>query len=313
MIQTTRIQLQRSDEFSNKTILDAVSNESRCYVLFEDYTLSEFELTGIFVQAVVLENSIIKPNRLYLDDMYVYIGYENGTTEIRDVQDNLSYLKATSNKDPGGPGNPNIISMFATQEFFLVNTAENGLLIYIKPSILLYKWIMIELETTITSFSIVNHLLFVLTKDNEIHQLNFVEQRLDEVQIGGFEYVDLEFDGRFLYLASKQSLHVYDYHNNNQLVFSHKFKTNKISILVKLRGNLLVVLNDNYLILLRLDISNSNVNFSFDPLIKSDSDIPLEFYNNFKTRYIYDNLDDLNDHQLIWFIDNELYLSTFTS
>ncbi|MCE7735147.1 MAG: hypothetical protein GPJ54_09740 [Candidatus Heimdallarchaeota archaeon] len=310
MIQTSRIQLKTTDEFNNKVILDVISRDSRFYILYKDLTLSEFELSGILVHTVELNNLSIKPNIIYIDELYVYIGYENGTTEVRDLQDNLSYLKTTSIKDPGGPGSPHITAMLATQDFFLVNTVENGLLIYIKPSIIFYKWIMIELETTITSFAINNHLLFVLTKDNEIHQLNFIEQRLDEVPIGGFEYVDIEFDGRFLYLASKQSLHVYDYNNNNQLVFSHKFKTKQITLLAKFHGKLLIILNENYLTILRIDQSYTNPNFTIDSAIKQNHPMAIQFYETIKT-HCTNNIED--DNKFVWVKGNEVYVSSITA
>jgi hypothetical protein len=290
--------------------VDVVYYDSKIIVLTKAIELAEFELDGSFLGMIKLENQDKHPIQLYIDELYLYVGYDDGTVEVRNLTGNLNFLKTTSKKDPGGPGDPKITDMYSTTSYLLVNTAMNGLLIYLKPAIIFYKWIMIELETTIKAFTIFGQKLFVVTRDNEIHILDFNKQRLDEIPIGGLEHVDLEYNGKLLFVASKTRVNIYDIENSIEFVSSYQFKSSEIKSLLWYMENLLITRNDGSYNILKISFVNNKYEFEIK---NGDEDPNSNFidYQKIKRRILNRNLhENLDINKFAYLNDNRVFLGS---
>jgi len=192
-----------------RTVIDIHTDQQRIFCLTPGqlliYHLAHLDL----LSTITLAKPNIQPTTLYVDNSSIFIGYVDGTVEIRMKTAEYPLHRITSRDDASGPGSSVIGGISASASYVLVRADENGLLIYSKPTLLFYKWIMIGGHTIIRSVAIRDHLLYVLTADHEIHLLDFSIHRIYEQQVMSYRYIDIEFDGRFLYAATSTAVLIY--------------------------------------------------------------------------------------------------------
>jgi len=215
---------------TDEIIIDATSDGTNLYGLISEQFFVNDLTTGI-TKFYGLTNVGIRPTRLNLSSHYLFIGFANGTVEIRELQGDFTSIKITADDDMGGPGIRDVINS-SLSKYFFVNTREAGLLVYSHPTFLNTKWIMIGLETSITSYSYHSEFLYVLTSENEVHVLDFANSKLLEIPVRSYPYFDLFFDGKFLYMIYKQGVHVYESANKHRLKSYIKSKIDPGSIFI---------------------------------------------------------------------------------
>lgn len=296
-----------TSQFMLTDIIDIAFDDDHIFLLENKHQVNIIDYNGIHQYSITLANVNHQPSYIHVDSLYLYIGYENGTVEVIDKNTTYEKIKITSPNDAGGPGNPKINTIMATSNYLLVNTVENGLLIYLQPSILFYKWIMIELETSILSFSYDQQLLFVLVKDGSIHYLDFQLQRLEEIPIGGYSYIDLEYRNGFLYLATKQFLHIYDISDSYKLIYSYKEMENKILRITVKENYILILLNNGKLRVIGMHNKNEKLNFKVSDSIYINEAFSINSFENVKYSIVDIHKDkNVNEFKIIYLENRNL-------
>jgi len=218
------------NKFTEKKIIDLTTNGDRIYVLLHDEFLV-YDLNTQKAEFYSLTNLGIQPTRLNINRQYLFIGYINGTVEIRKSNNGFPSVRITSDQDMGGPGDRSVVNS-SLAKYFFVNTKETGLLIYSHPTFLNTKWIMIGLETTIAAYSYYSEFLYVLTSENEVHMLDFANSILIEIPVRSYPYFDLYFDGEYLFMIYKHGIHIYEAANKHRMKNFVKTKMDPSSVFV---------------------------------------------------------------------------------
>ncbi|OLS27355.1 MAG: hypothetical protein HeimC2_11920 [Candidatus Heimdallarchaeota archaeon LC_2] len=295
------------EKYLINNLIDTVFENDQIFLLNNEHNINVVNYRSGNVFSIKLSNVKHKASCITIDSSNIYVGYVNGTVEVLDKNNSYESIKITSPDDAGGPGNPHVLDILSTQTYLLVNTKENGLLIYLQPSILFYKWIMIELETSIISFSYDHQQLFVLVKDGSLHKLDFIAQRIDEIPIGGFSFIDLEYHNNYLFLASKHSLYIYEVKNGYTLVFTFREKLSEI-LKITTNGNyLFLLLKQGKLRVIEFNNFTQETNFNVFELIVIDKKFPIfEKMNYSKINFQNNDIGNLEKIEFFYLKENIL-------
>lgn len=246
-----------------KQLLTVTKWAEQVYGISTDRTLHWFSNQK---QASIKLESKQTPCALYVDANVICIGFDNGTVEIRDRIDPNRLIIITSPKDAGGPGSSKVTHIHSTEQYLLVNTTENGLLIY-DNDYEFFKWIMIGGFTTIVNFAIEENLLFVVTNDHQIHLLNFRISRLIPIEVKLYNCVDLSFENNQLFLAGDDQIRMYNIEDEFTIQWGYSVKNDKIEFITRIGSSLVIVLSSSALFL-DLD-GNKAETIILDPLSKA--------------------------------------------
>jgi hypothetical protein len=227
--------------------IDYCSTAEHIYFLLTD-CIQILDYSGNQTRTIPLEQPEIQPTSIFIDEYCLLVGYVNGTMEMRLIEEDLQLLRVSDTADAGGPGKKSITSIGSSPEYVLVHASENGLMIYTKPSMLFYKWIMLGGHCTIDSFAIRDSIMFVLRDTHEIHLQDFDKHRIFEQYVKTYDYIDIEYDGSYLYAATTSSILVYlpeeaERPHNPKLVGQLNFKR-KLEGLIMVENRLHAVFPD---------------------------------------------------------------------
>ena len=269
-------------------IIDWTYNESFIYLVYEQKKLVKCDYTRNSSQEIELQ---IEPTSIFCDETYLYVGDFYGQIRLYDPN-TLLEVKEVDVTDFKGPSRREITQFSSTHHHLFCNSVENGVIIFRKPTILSYKWILIDGSETFTSFAIHENQVFVLTKLGEVYFLDFSVQKLIEIDpfIMSLSYIDLEYDGKYLYLATDRVIKIYTIHPSYELENSIKYEK-KISHLLKLHDELVIVFQDGDLYTMKDKIGSINSKskasvvwkYKFNSHIQSQNAIKLfELVDNHK-------------------------------
>lgn len=261
-------------------IIDVASNAQYNFILYQENVVRITELSTLREYTIHLVQKDAIPSLIYADGVWLYCGYNNGTTEIWNIK-TREFVHLTAKEDAGGPGNKIVEQIYSTGDYLFVNTQENGVLIYLKPDFEFYKWIMIGGYTTITQMSYAEERLFVLTDENQIHILDFSQSKLIPLEINIDKIMDLAYNGKFLFLATDKTCRIYNTRKNYQLIAGFNLNSPlDLSIFL-----------DRYLVLFTLDekmiVLDASLDFSVVKTEKLVDKIPINiikysYYNTTK-------------------------------
>lgn len=293
----------------NRSAIDVHTGQDLIYVLTKTREIDLYERNGtslIYLRSISLAKKHRKPLSLYVDEDTVIVGYDDGTVELRLINEDYGILRITSTDDPSGPGSARVTGILASDSYLLVKAHENGLLIYSKPSLLFYKWIMIGGHTKIKSASIRHEILYVLTAENEIHLLNFQHHRIYEQEVMSYQYVDIEYDSTYLYAATSTSVLIYksreDTPTKPDFIDQLNFDQTIYGLIIV--GRNLFILFDNRLLPVVIDYQNNKESQFLETIEIPDRQLYTKLkYNYFSTQPTRSRMKKI---EIAWLIDGNI-------
>lgn len=269
------------------SLIDMTYNDQNIFFL-EKNQIIIFTLDFRKKEILEIENANVLGTKLYSDDIFIYVGFIDGTVEVREIKSPFKFVLITDKADAGGPGDSTVIDMFSTHSLLFVSTSQNGLLIYLKPSITFHKWLMISAYTNLVDFTINNNKVFVMTKEKTIHLLDLEEQKVFDLDNFGYSFTHLTSNLEFLCLYSPNFIRIYDI-QNYKLIWSLRVKDNIVESCLLFNNALLVSYKSNLIQLYDLD------NYNLTEEKKLDFELNLKW---FRRNYLSKNYITSTNHKI---------------